>query len=280
MDPTLSIHKSLHGEKRRLQRAKLQDALQFNREFAEEQFQKTIDRNKFKTAEAVKHSTAKNLEKRNSMLQNQRIDSAFIDLLSGGFGKIVATACDVNPHVHLNDEIAKTAADTFRDLLTVKHYFNLEDAAKANPHFRVYLTSVADVARDTVAGNEEVSNAMVLKETFENDVADVINRKVLAMLTNEQKIEAARKEEIKLSKNVQFPEQYMKAQAGRFNTFFKQILDNTIKEMPNEDKMYQFMRAVGVYGALEALNTLKLVDRANFKLNTFGSAAFLKSKAF
>jgi len=277
MDPNLSIHKSLNSEKRRLQRAKMQDALQFNREFAEEKLQRTIDRNKFKTGEALKHSVAKNLEKRNSMIQNQRIDDTFVSLLASGFGKIVATACDVNPHMHLNDEIAKSASDTFRDLLTVKHYFNLEDVAKENPHFRVYLTSVADVARDSVAGNEEISNAMVLKETFENDVAEVINRKVLAMLDNEQKIEAARKEEVLISKNTRFPDRYMKAQAGRFNTFFKQILDNTIKEHPEDtDKMHQFLTAVGVYGALETLNTLKLVDRANFKLNTFGSNAINK----
>jgi len=276
MDPNLSIHKSLHGEKRRLQRQKALESLEFNREFAQEQLDRTAQRSKFKTDEVFKNTCAKNLEKRNVQLQNKHIDEAFVNLLSDGFGRMVAEAADVNPRVNISEEISKHASETFKELLS-KGYFKLEDAAKDNPHFRIYLSSIADMARDTVAGNEEITNATVLKETFENDVADVINRKVLAMLNNEKKIEAMRKEEIELSKNAAFPKQYMKAQAGRFNTFFKQILDNTIKEVPSSDKMYQFMKAVGTYTALEALYTLKLVDRSNFKLNTFGNNAFAKA---
>jgi len=275
MDPNFSVHKSLHGEKRRLQRQKALESLNFNREFEEDKFNRQIERNKFKTNEPFKNTCAKNLEKRNAALLNKQTDEAFVALLSSGFGKMVAAAAKVHPSLDFSEEIAKSATETFKNLLE-KQYFKLEDVAKENPHFRVYLASIADMSKDVVAGNEEVSNAQVLKESFENDVSDVINRKVLAMLDNEQKIESKRKEEIELSKNAAFPEQYMKAQAGRFNTFFKQILDTTIKEIPQADKMEQFLKAVGTYAALEGLYTLKLVDRANFKLNTFGNNAFAK----
>jgi len=275
MDPNFSVHKSLHGEKRRLQRQKALESLNFNREFNEDQFNRQIERSKFKTDEPFKSTIAKNLEKRNAAALNKQIDEAFVDLLSSGFGKMVAAAAKVHPSLDYSEDIAKAATETFKSLLE-KQYFKLEDVAKENPHFRVYLASIADMARDTVAGNEEVTNATVMKETFENDVSDVINRKVLAMLDSEQKIESKRKEELELSKNAAFPDAYMKAQAGRFNTFFKQILDSTIKEIPTADKMEQFLKAVGTYSALEGLYTLKLVDRANFKLNTFGNNAFVK----
>jgi hypothetical protein len=261
-----SIFTSLSAQKRREKRAKLTDAILFNKELQEDADAKRVKLNsKIKSDEFCKQTRKHNADLRDAHLKETQYKDEFKRLFSEGFGSMVAEAAEIHPQFSKRAKIASEAAEAFSKLLN-EGKLKVEEVKASNPHFKIYLKCLEDIAHANVYKDEEsLQNALTLKNTFEHDFSEVLNKKILAMMENEHQVEALRKEELKNAQEAPFPEAYMASKAKQFNTYFKQILDNTIKENPESKGISNMLIAVGRYGALEAIYTLKLADREAFK---------------
>jgi len=261
-----SILTSLSAQKRREKRAKLTDAILFNKELQENADAKRVKLNsKIKTDEFCKQTRKHNADLRDAHLKETQYKAECKRLLSEGFGFMVAEASEIHPQFSKRTKIACEATEAFAKLLD-EGKLKIDEVKASNPHFSVYLKCINDIAHKNIYNtDEDLTNANTLKSTFEHDFSEVLNKKILAMMENEHQVEQLRKEELKNAQEAPFPEAYMASKAKQFNTYFKQILDNTIKENPDATGASNMLLAVGRYGALEALYTLKLADREAFK---------------
>jgi len=261
-----SIFTSLSAQKRREKRAKLTDAILFNKELQDDADAKRVKLNsKIKTNEFCKQTRKHNADLRDARLKETQYKETYKRLLAESFGSMVAEASEIHPQFSKRTKIACEAAEAFSKLLD-EGKLKIDEVKASNPHFSVYLKCIDDIAHSKVYEDEEnLQNAMTLKSTFEHDFSEILNKKILAMMENEHQVEQLRKEELKNAQEAPFPEAYMASKARQFNTYFKQILDNTIRENPEAKDISNMLVAVGRYGALEAIYTLKLADREAFK---------------